>query len=36
MPRRPKEVPPPHPLIEFTEPPPGAGDHLIRVVLDTH
>ncbi len=37
MPRRPKEVLPPHPLIGFTQPAPAPGDHLIRVVvvLDT-
>ena len=33
MPRRPREVPPPHPLIGFTQPAPVAGDHLIRVVV---
>ena len=38
MARRPREVPPPHPLIGFTQPIPAAGDHLIRVVvvLDSH
>ena len=33
MARRPREVPPPHPLIGFTQPVPAAGDHLIRVVV---
>ena len=37
MARRPANVPPPHPLIGFTQPLPAAGDHLIRIVvlLDT-
>jgi hypothetical protein len=37
MARRPtRKAPPPHPLIEFSQPIPTAGDYLIRVVLDTH
>jgi hypothetical protein len=33
MARRPKEVPPPHSLIRFTQAAPIAGHHLIRVVI---
>src|SRR4051812_15613619 len=34
MARRPRTEPPPHPLIDFVQPVPAAGERLIRVVLD--
>jgi hypothetical protein len=36
MGRRPTNAPTQHPLIDFTQPVPTVGEHLIRVVLNTH